>query len=57
MKWDITQNQLNKKVGISDKKAKKLLAKMQADTAELLEIIEQQQALDEAIKVKNVSRD
>ena len=57
MKWDITQNQLNKKVGISDKKAKKLLAKMQADTAELLEIIEQQQALDEAIKVRNVSRD
>ena len=57
MKWDITQNKLNKKVGISDKKAKKLLAKMQADTAELLEIIEQQQALDEAIKVRNVSRD
>lgn len=56
MKWNISQKQLNKQVGISNKKAKELLAKMQADKAELLEAIEQQQALDEAIKVRNVSR-
>lgn len=55
MKWNSTQKQLNKKVGISNKKAKQLLAKMQADTAELQEIIEQKDALEEAIKVRYVS--